>query len=491
MKFPRRQFLHLATCAVALPAVLRLARAEDAPPRPASQGKTLAERLAAYAHELRYEDLDAETIERVKSHIIDSLGCGLAAFDEKPVRICRDVALTSSGAATVIGTTRRVAPDLAAFANDAAVRYLDLNDAYVASVTGHPSDTIPACLAVAEAERASPAELFTAIVLAYEINCRLIDAFDISTRGWDVPVFNLPAVALAAGKLMKLPPEKLAQAVNLSLNDHIPMGQTRTQVLSDWKGVASAEAGRNGVFAAMLARGGLTGPAPIFEGRLGFFKLVAAPAEVDVAGFGRRGVPFRIHQCGMKSYPAHVSAQTTVPAALALAREIGNLDRVTAIEIGTTRRGYQMAGSGAEKWAPESKETADHSLPYIATRAMFDGDIDNDSYAPEKLRDPRALAFMRKITVKEDPAFATITVSVPPTRLTATLDNGRRVTNLVDKMPGFPGQPIRRADVERKFRSNVGKRWPKERTDAVLKGLWDIERTEDLSVLLGRLALSS
>lgn len=487
MTFPRRQFLHLATGAIALPGILRIAHAED---RPASQQKTIAERLAAYAHALRYDDLDADTIERVKSHVIDTLGCGLAAFDEKPVRICRDVALLSSGGrATVIGTTHRVAPDLAAFANDAAVRYLDLNDAYVASVTGHPSDTIAACLAVAEAEGASSAEFITAIVLAYEINCRLIDAFDISTRGWDVPVFNLPAVALAAGKLMKLPPEKLAQAINLSLNDHIPMGQTRTQTLSDWKGVAAAEAGRNGIFAAMLARGGLTGPAPIFEGRLGFFKLVAAPAEVDVEGFGRRGVPFRIHQCGMKSYPAHVSAQTAIPAAVALAKEIGNLDRVTAIEIGTTRRGYQMAGSGAEKWAPNSKETADHSLPYITARAMFDGDLDNDSYAPDKLHEPRIVAFMRKITVKEDPAFATITVNVPPTRLTATLDDGRRLTRLVDKMPGFPGQPISRADVERKFRSNAGKRWPETQTNAVLEALWRLDKTDDLSVLLGKLSL--
>jgi 2-methylcitrate dehydratase len=488
MTFPRRKFLHLATGAIALPAVLRTARAED---RPAQQ-KTIAERLAAYAHGLRYEDLDADTIERVKSHVIDTLGCGLAAFDEKPVRICRDVALASSGGrATVIGTTHRVAPDLAAFANDAAVRYLDLNDAYVASVTGHPSDTIAACLAVAEAERSSPAELFTAIVLAYEINCRLIDAFDISTRGWDVPVFNLPAVALAAGKLMKLPPDKLTQAVNLSLNDHIPMGQTRTQTLSDWKGVAAAEAGRNGIFAAMLARGGLTGPSPIFEGRLGFFKLVAAPAEVDVERFGPRGVPFRIHQCGMKSYPAHVSAQTAIPAAVALAKAIGNLERVTAIEIGTTRRGYQMAGSGAEKWAPDSKETADHSLPYITARAMFDGDLDNDSYAPDKLHEPRIIAFMRKITVKEDPAFATITVNVPPTRLTATLDDGQRVTRLVDKMPGFPGQPTSRADVERKFRGNAGKRWPKTRTDAVLEALWLLDKTDDLSALLGKLSLQS
>src|SRR5262249_22302775 len=147
---------------------------------------------------------------------------------------------------------------------------------------------------------------------------------------------------------------------------------------------------------------------------------------------------------------------------------IGDLDRIGALEIGTTRRGYQMAGSDAEKWAPDTKETADHSLPYIAARAMLDGGIDNDSYAPEKLRDPRVRALMRKITVREDPAFATLTISVPPTRLTATLDDGRRITRLVDTMPGFPGQPMSRADVERKFRSNVAKRWPRAQTDAVL-----------------------
>jgi 2-methylcitrate dehydratase len=489
MRFQRRQFLHLAAGAAALPIASRMARAQGNPASPALA--PLAERLAGYAHGLRYDDLDDATIERVKVHLIDSLGCGLAAFDEKPVRICRDVVLASGGGgATVIGTRRRVAPDLATFANAAAFRYLDLNDAYVGRITGHPSDDIAACLAVAEVERSTAAELIVAIVLAYEVNCRLIDAFDVSlgTSGWDVPVLSLPAVALAAGKLMKLPPEALAQAVGLALNDHIAMGQTRVQTLSDWKGIADAEAGRNAVFAAMLARAGLTGPAPIFEGRFGLFKNVTGPAEVDVGAFGRRGVPFRIHQCGMKAYPAHISAQTTVPAAIALAKEIGNLDRVTAIEIGTTRRGYQKAGSGEEKWAPENKETADHSLPYIAARAMFDGGLDNDSYAPDKLRDARILAFMRKITVKEDPAFGTLTMNVPPTRLTAVLDDGRRITRLVDSMPSFAGQPATRPDVERKFRSNVGKRWPRERTDAVLQALWALDRTDDLSALLGQLA---
>jgi len=479
MLLARRNVLRLAAGTIALPAIQRVAHAQ-AP---------LAERLADYAHRLRFDDLDAATIERVKAHVIDSLGCGIAAFDEPPVRICREVALASgAGEATVLGTARRTLVELAAFANGAAVRYYDLNDSYVGGLAGHPSDNIAACLAVAEAERASARDLVTAIVLEYEINCRLIDAFDITTRGWDSPVFSLPAVALAAGKLMRLDPGQLAQAVSLALNDHIPMGQTRAQTLSDWKGLADAEAARNAVFAARLARAGITGPAPIFEGRKGFMQLISGPAEVDVGAFGGKEHPFRIHRCGMKTFPAVVYSQTAIVAAIELAREAGDLARIASIEVATTRRGFQQAGSEPEKWAPDTKETADHSLPFLVARAMFDGDIGNDSYTPDKLRDPRLLAFMRRISVHEDPAFAKPNGNAPPTRITATLDDGRRLTRQVDDMPGFPGKPMTRAEVERKFRANVGKRWPAEHTGEVLQAFWDLERTDDLRKLLEKMA---
>src|SRR5262249_6404422 len=234
-----------------------------------------------------------------KAHVIDTIGCGIAAFDEGPVRICRDIALVSpAGSATVIGTTRLSTPELASFANGVAFRYYDLNDAYVGGLSGHPSDNIAPCLAVAEAERTSAVDLITAIVLVYEITCRLIDACDVMSRGWDAPVFSLPAVALAAGKLMKLPPEKLAQAVNLALNDHISMGQTRVQGLSDWKGLADAEAGRNAIFATTLARAGITGPTPVVGGGRGFFQPGSGPAEGGLGAFGGRGAPVRLPRCG-------------------------------------------------------------------------------------------------------------------------------------------------------------------------------------------------
>ncbi|HTB03143.1 MAG TPA: MmgE/PrpD family protein [Bradyrhizobium sp.] len=493
MKLPRRAVLQLAAGAVAVPVASRLAGAQNLPARPASEQPVhpLAERLAAYADGLRYDDIDEATVERVKTHVIDTIGCGIGAFAEKPVGICREVALAAGGNATIIGTDRRTTPDLASFANGAAFRYFDFNDTYTGRFSVHPSDHIAPCLAVAEAERASARDLITAIVLAYEVNCRLVDALDIATRGWDPPVMSLPAVALAAGKLMKLDPQKLTQAVNLAINDHIPMAQTRVQTLSDWKGFADAEAARNAVFAALLARGGLTGPAPIFEGQSGFFKQVSGPGSVDVDSFGRRGVPFRILKCAIKPYPAVIYTQTAIVAAIEVAKEVGSLDRIAAIEIATTSRGLQRTGGEPEKWAPKTRETADHSLPYITARAMFDGDITNESFAPPMFGDPKILAFMQKITVHEDPVLTARIGAAVPTRVTAILADGRRISREEDYAPGFAERPMTRAEVERKFRGNVGTRWPAERTDEILKALWALDRTEDLSVLLGKLSLQA
>ena len=238
MKLPRRAFLHLAAGAAALPFTSRIACPQSHPAGSPSEQpvRPLAERLAAYADGLRYDDIDEATVERVKTQVIDTIGCGIGAFAEKPVGICREVALAAGGNATIIGTDRRTTPDLASFANGAAFRYFDFNDTYTGRFSVHPSDHIAPCLAVAEAERASAQDLITAIVLAYEVNCRLVDALDIATRGWDPPVMSLPAVALAAGKLMKLSSGQLTQAVNLAVNDHIPMAQTRVQTLSDGRG---------------------------------------------------------------------------------------------------------------------------------------------------------------------------------------------------------------------------------------------------------------
>jgi 2-methylcitrate dehydratase len=217
---------------------------------------------------------------------------------------------------------------------------------------------------------------------------------------------------------------------------------------------------------------------------------VSGPGDVDPDRFGRRDIPFRILRCAIKPYPAVIYTQTAIVAGIEVAGEVGSLDRIAAVEIATTQRGYQRTGSEPEKWSPKTRETADHSLPYITARAMFDGDITNESFAPEMFGDPRILAFMQKISVHEDPDL-TARAGAAPTRVTAILADGQRISREVDYAPGFAERPMNRSEVERKFRGNVGKRWPRERTDANLQALWGLDQTDDLSRLLGRLSIQT
>ncbi|WP_321861276.1 MmgE/PrpD family protein [Burkholderia cenocepacia] len=482
----RRHFLSALTgAAVALPFAHARAAATAATADVQKPGEPeLARQLADYAAGLQYRDLDATTVETIKAHLIDALGCAIAAHDEPPVRIARTAALASpGGVSTVIGTTRRTRADLAAFATGTALRYFDFNDAYAGKETGHPSDNVAACLAVAEAQHASGRDLILSIAIAYEIACRLMDAAAISPRGWDHTCYSLPAVALAAGKLMGLPAPQLVQAVNLSINSHLALNQTRVQQLTNWKALADADAARNAVFSTELARAGLTGPAPIFEGAAGFFAQVSGPFTLDTSAFGGRGGAFRIGRCFVKFYPAQGLTQTAIPAALAVAAQVGDLRRIRRIEIHTTEVGYVTAGRDPEKWAPSTHETADHSLPYIVARAMLDGDITTRSYAGDALRDPVLRALIGTITVHADPALTARYPAHAPNRVTAVCDDGTIHTKQVDDLPGSPTQPMRREDYEAKFTKNCRPHWSAARTRAALDVLWRLDEQPDVATL--------
>ncbi len=248
----------------------------------------LAGELSRYALSLGYADLDERTVHSVKQRLVDSLGCGLGAFAAAPVRNARAFALEHpSGASTILGTT----PDVAAFVNGAMVRYFDFNDGYIGLETGHPSDNIPACLAVAESEAATGEDLIVATALAYEIQCRFQDAANLHRRGWDHVNYLLLSSTVAAGRLMRLSEEQLTQAINIAMNSHIAMRQARSGKLSHWKACSGPNAARNGIVSASLARHGLTGPSPIFEGDMGFMKQITGAFSIDTAAFGTRANP--------------------------------------------------------------------------------------------------------------------------------------------------------------------------------------------------------
>jgi len=448
----------------------------------------LARRLADYVDSISFADLDAATVERTKVHFLDSLGCAFASFSEKPVAAVRELALSGGGnAATLIGTKRRSTLDWAVFANGAAIRADDMNDGY--STSGHPSDNNAVCLAVAESERASGADLLLSIVLAYEVECRLLDAARQGVDSWDHPNYALIASALAAGKLMKLSRERLTEAVNIALSGHLAMRQTRLGELANWKGLAGPDAARSSVFAAQLARAGITGPAPIFEGDAGFFKLVSGPMDVNTATFGRGARRFKIQDCFIKSYPSQAQTQTVVPAAAKVAQAVGDLKRIRGIEIRTTRSGWFNAGRTADRFAPETSESADHSLPYIAARAMLDGTITTASYTAEALHDPRVVALLKLTTVREDPMLTALAPKQSPNVVAATLDDGRVVTERVDDLPGFVGRPMQRADVEEKFQRVTKSILARSQMQRISDVVWGLGRAASVGALIESLVI--
>lgn len=414
---------------------------------------TLAERLARYACAFDAERVPEPVLACVRQRLLDSLACALGAYDAAPVRVARRVAAAAPAhGASVFGTHGLTTPDLAAFANGVMIRFLDYNDGYMGLEPGHPSDNIAACLAVAEAEGASVGEFVAAVVIAYEIQMRLQDAAGLNRRGWDHACYILPASAAAASRLMGLDAERTAQAINLAINGHIPMRQARCGALSDWKGCSAANAARNAVFAAQLARAGLTGPAPIFEGEMGFFEQVSGPFSLDVEAFGSpANDDYAILRSLTKTFPTNGELHTAIWAALDLRDRIPDVAAIRSIRIDTSAFNRRVLADEA-KWRPETRETADHSLPYNVARALLDGDITLESYTPAKIAAADARGLMARTTVTEDPRLTAMFPRHLANRVTVELANGESATSEVITGPGTPESPMSDADFERKFR---------------------------------------
>src|SRR5437870_7217407 len=263
----------------------------------------LANRLAEYACSLRFEDLPKPVVHETKRRFIDSLATAVGAMDSDAYAIAKRCALRVSGQspASILGGGKSSA-EWATFVNGLLIRYLDYNDTYLSLEPAHPSDNLAAVLGVGESTGANGQALITAAVLAYEIQCRLCDAASLRQHGWDHVTYGAISSCIAACKLLRLDPVRTTHAIGLAGVCNTALRQTRSGELSMWKGCAFANAARNGVFAALLAAEGMTGPAPIFEGELGFMKLLTG--EFSVAELGGEGRPFMISSTYIKFWPA-------------------------------------------------------------------------------------------------------------------------------------------------------------------------------------------
>jgi 2-methylcitrate dehydratase len=419
--------------------------------------QTLAHRMTDFALRLDFAALPTAVVHEVKRRVLDSLGCAFGSWHDEPCEIARRVAsrMSSSPGATLLGTNHVAPVDWAAFANGCLVRYLDYNDTYLSKEPAHPSDNIPAALAVAEAKGSSGRELITAIALAYEVQCRLCDAVSIRARGWDHVTYGTFSTALAAAKLMKLSAEMTRHAIGIAGVQSANLRQSRCGDLSHWKGCAFAGAARHGVFAAILASEGMTGPAQIFEGTCGFEKLVSGP--LDVKGpFGEEGSSFKnddlmILKTSIKYWPVEYHAQSAVEGALELRKQVPKIADIQSVKIESHDASVDIIGTGAERWKPTSRETADHSLPYLVAVALADGKVTAKQFDRERFTDPVLLEFLSRVSVSRNDELSRAYPGEVGNIITLKLRDGRTITQRVDVPLGNARKPLSDAQVEEKF----------------------------------------
>lgn len=444
----------------------------------------LARRFAQYACNLTYDNIPAPVLHEAKRRFLDSFATAVGAFPADAYHVARKVAakVTSTPPASLIGGGSS-SIEWATFINGLLIRYLDFNDTYLSKEPAHPSDNLAAVLSVGEMVGSSGKEMLVAAVLAYEIQCRLCDASSLRKNGIDHVTYGAISSCLAACKLLKLDETKTTHAVGIAGVCNAALRQTRAGEMSMWKGAAFANAARNGVHAALLAAEGMTGPAPIFEGELGFMRLLNRET-FEVAPMGAEQGPstkeedFMISHTYIKYWPVEYHAQSAVDAILQLRPEIGDWRNVEKIDNHTFDAAVDIIGKDPEKYRPKTRETADHSMPYCIAVALMEGDVGLDSFDDAHLANKDLLDLTQKVKLFRDADCNRRYPKGIPNRLTVTLKNGKQLVKEIEFPPGHAYNKMTDAQVEKKFRTVAKKYYSESQMDAIVKGSMGMEKLE-------------
>ena len=438
------------------------------------------QKLASYACNLTYEDLSPEAVHQVKRTLIDTLGCGIGGFLSEPAKIARRMATGVSGPvpARILGTEDYSIPDMAGFANGVMVRYLDCNDSYFSPGGGHPSDMIPAALALADAQGADGREIITSIALAYEVFCRISD--QVPNSGWDQGIFSVVGAACAAGRIMGLDEEHMGNAIALGIVPNIPLRVTRTGELSMWKGCAAAAATRAGIFAAQLAELGMAGPFEPFEGSRGVWEsAIGHPVDIPSLARGSNGEPFRITQTIFKFYPSQIHTQAPIGLAVELSSKVNPAD-IESIRVHSYAGAVSSASSEPEKWDPKTRETADHSIPFLVAVGLQDGAVTPATFTNQRISDPSVRTLLAKMTIAEDTGFTARYPGEYNCLIEVTTKSGQTFTASTSYPKGHGKNPLDDSEVGEKFRNLATPTLTDQQCDDALALLWDLENLDGM-----------
>lgn len=428
---------------------------------------TITARLAEYAAGLRFDDLPSAVVELAVARVVDSLGCAVGGLGSEQARIALAVSprVESPGsddpAGMLIGQSWTTTLEHAAFANTCLIRNLDFNDRYPSI---HPADMIGGLLAAAATPGLDGRRLVTAVVAAYEVGTRIADAIRRSP-GWDGGYPTGMGTVAGLANLFGCDSSTTAEALALVATANVHLRSTRAGALSMWKGAATAHATYNAMFLIRLARRGMTGPERPIEGRHGLWEQMTG--EFTLPPLPDQGGEHLIAKTSLKYWPVEYSAQNAVWAASQLAGVIP-IDRLESVRIGMHTHGWREIGSDPAKWDPRSRETADHSLPYVFVRALQGDGVDLSIFEPEQYLDPAARPLMAKVVVEADPRCDAVHPDGVMLTCDAVATDGRTESFVVQDPRGFWTNPMDEAEVAAKFHGLVDARLGAGRADALL-----------------------
>jgi 2-methylcitrate dehydratase len=417
-----------------------------------SPSLTHVQNLARYAARAAFEDLSPGSLTQLPIHILDSLGCCIAALGAAPIQACQEQVTDfgGTGSCALIGGGK-ANPVYAAFWHTALVRYVDFMDNFLAPTeTCHTADNFGVALTAAEYAGGSGRDLMLGVALAYTVQSRFVDHGNFMTRGFDHTTQLAFSHNAAAGRLLGLSEEQIANGIAMAASSDASFAVIRAKPLSQWKGLASAQSALGSMNTLFLARRGVQGPLQVIEGPKGVDHLLGMPVHIDWDKQGYEGVV----ESSIKKYNAQIHTQSAIQCMIELAnRHSFDPSKVVSIEADVTQIAFDFTGGGVygiDK-VVQTKEQADHNLPYLLAVALLDGDVMPAQFTPERITSADVQATMKTVAVRPNQDYTKQYPHDMPAKMTIRLQDGTTYEHEVQDYPGLASHPFTWEDAVEKF----------------------------------------
>jgi 2-methylcitrate dehydratase len=463
--------------------------------------QTQVQALAKYAARANFNDLSAESREQLPIHILDSLGCCIAALGAEPIEACREqvAEFGGIGPCTLIGGGK-ANPIFAAFWHTALVRYVDFMDNFLAPTeTCHTADNFGVALTAAEYVGGTGRDLMLGVAIGYTVQSRLVDHGNFMMRGFDHTAQLAFSHNAAAGRLLGLSESQIANAIAMAASSDASFAVLRAKPLSQWKGLASAQSALGAMNTLFLARRGVEGPVQVVEGPNGIDNLLDMKLRIDWDNQGYEGVV----ESTIKKYNAMIHTQSAVHCMVELVRqnraglsvaEGFNPGQVASIAAEVTQMTYDFAGGGLYGVDKEVriKEQADHNLSYLLAVALLDGNVMPAQFTPERINRSDVQALLKKVSAKPNQAYTEQYPRRMPAKITVRLQDGTIFEHEVEDYPGLPCHPFTWEDSVEKFDQLVTGRIDDYLSEDIKDAVRSLEniRVKDLTKLLDHVQAS-